>query len=1110
MPRFPYLSSIFLLLSLVMAAVIVPNKARILPPVQQVESDLSTRFDGAVKIDGDVRLRFLPRPQLIIDKVSFSDSKDAEALFAATIPRLVIDLNMTELVQGRFSSRSFALLRPNVQMRLADRPAALLAGLHGISSPPIDILNGDFRIIGLDPLRPSHETKIAEMSIKLAGKQADGTMSLLLQKSLSSGQIGQLRLTIGAMASETQINLTLGLGINEQFQFNGFLSGLDAQWRLDGEVELMSDNMLANAIEARLPVSLLPDGRRLALSGLVRGSSSGLRSDSLEIEALNTIFRARMALNWPRRAGETPMLDGRLSTGSVNLDLMRPNFDLRTQALLGQLWRTLAPDLAISMTLEATRFTIGGETGSDLSADIEQKAEILRVQRLNLNLPFRSSLLASGRFSLADENPAFEGNFSARSSDTLALLLWLGNRYGVDFSALAETVDEAQFQRTSLVGDVTFDNNGLDLKGLAGRLGDDYFSSEIKLSDLAVQEADIMFNINRLDLADWGIVTGGSAARDGGLVSVWPQINRLLGDLMHEANARRLIDFDINVGRVFADTRRIGSARIEGRLNDRALELETLHLANFDNADIRLAGRVNYDAALAYGTLALSAESDSSEWLREPIFSLFAPLDFTAAAASRLAVEINLTAPESADWPKVLYSATGDIGGAELDLTMSTPTRSLAYVESGTEMKLALKGAANDMARLFLLPASYNDAALGDMRLDLTASGNDLFSLATDMVLANDRLALNGTLRAGTGGNSLAGALEFDLAQFLPLLAPASDWSPVAARGKVQLIAAPENISFSGLEMNFSGGRVSGEGVLQSGDALPRLNMNMAVENVDLSWLLPMREAENWNEGQLRWALFGRSNADIQLRAINSRFGPIMLDNLSGRLKLTEGVLEAPEVTLNLLGGTMTANVLAEGGFLTPRFAINAQFTEINPTSLIAAQYGNALVDAPVSGSLMLEGRGSSARAVMAALSGELNFEISPGNLTFFDAVGFADAARIANFAGDANTLVAQHTGLHRLSFARGLGRANLRNGVLDAASADFVFADGLNEARLEAAMDMVGLKVDAAFALYPLDRQRPVIWRVSGDFEKPIVEIDASAFNANSVAPSATPPPAR
>ena len=47
---------------------------------------------------------------------------------------------------------------------------------------------------------------------------------------------------------------------------------------------------------------------------------------------------------------------------------------------------------------------------------------------------------------------------------------------------------------------------------------------------------------------------------------------------------------------------------------------------------------------------------------------------------------------------------------------------------------------------------------LGDMRLDLTASGNDLFSLATDMVLANDRLALNGTLRAGTGGNSLAGA----------------------------------------------------------------------------------------------------------------------------------------------------------------------------------------------------------------------------------------------------------------------------------------------------------------------------------------------------------------
>jgi hypothetical protein len=59
------------------------------------------------------------------------------------------------------------------------------------------------------------------------------------------------------------------------------------------------------------------------LSGLINGSASGIRADSLEIEALNTVFRSRLALNWPRMQGEMPVLDGRLSTGAVNLDLLR-------------------------------------------------------------------------------------------------------------------------------------------------------------------------------------------------------------------------------------------------------------------------------------------------------------------------------------------------------------------------------------------------------------------------------------------------------------------------------------------------------------------------------------------------------------------------------------------------------------------------------------------------------------------------------------------------------------------------------------------------------------------------------------------------------------------
>lgn len=257
----------------------------------------------------------------------------------------------------------------------------------------------------------------------------------------------------------------------------------------------------------------------------------------------------------------------------------------------------------------------------------------------------------------------------------------------------------------------------------------------------------------------------------------------------------------------------------------------------------------------------------------------------------------------------------------------------------------------------------------------------------------------------------------------------------------------------------------------------------------------------------MRWSLLGRGNADIELRATNTRFGNLVLDGLGGRLKLTDGVLEAPDMFGTLLGGSMTANVLAEGGLLTPRFAFDAQFNDVNPNALIAARYGNGLVDAPLSGALRLEGRGASPRAVMSGLGGELNFEIAPGELTFFDAVGFAEAVRSAEFDGDASNLMAQHTGSHRLSFARGLGRANMRAGVIETASSDFVFADGLNEARLEGAMDMVGLEVDATFALYPSDRQKPVLWQITGTVEKPDLKADAAAFNPTAVVPSATPP---
>ena len=70
-----------------------------------------------------MRLRFVPRPQLIVKKVSFSVNRRAEARFAAAIPRLVVDLNVAEMAQRRFASRAVTALDADIQVQLTERPA---------------------------------------------------------------------------------------------------------------------------------------------------------------------------------------------------------------------------------------------------------------------------------------------------------------------------------------------------------------------------------------------------------------------------------------------------------------------------------------------------------------------------------------------------------------------------------------------------------------------------------------------------------------------------------------------------------------------------------------------------------------------------------------------------------------------------------------------------------------------------------------------------------------------------------------------------------------------------------------------------------------------------
>ena len=78
------------------------------------------------------------------------------------------------MVQRRFASRAVTALDADIQVQLTERPATLLVDLNAITLPQVNIRNSDFRIIGIDPLRPKAETVIQNMTVRLAALRADG------------------------------------------------------------------------------------------------------------------------------------------------------------------------------------------------------------------------------------------------------------------------------------------------------------------------------------------------------------------------------------------------------------------------------------------------------------------------------------------------------------------------------------------------------------------------------------------------------------------------------------------------------------------------------------------------------------------------------------------------------------------------------------------------------------------------------------------------------------------------------------------------------------------------------------------------------------------------
>lgn len=1114
--RFPVIPSIFLLLLLVSAAVIVPNAVLLVPDKAELSRQLSAQARLHVDLDGDVRLRFLPRPQLIISNVTARPIDDADQSLSAAM--MLVDIAPLALAQRQISVSGVSLIDVTANMRLADGVNGLMRQMVGLSFPRLEFLNMQVRVSGLDRFDRRRETVLSGLSVKLPARTGLDDFDISVNQARAEGAVRKFHMRIGDLTKRRQsVALRLQMAPNESLGFSGYIAGEAANWRADGELSLNSDTVLSGLLENRLPIRFSSTARRVAFSGLVQADATGMQSENLEITALNSAFRARLALAWPQQADARPQLTGRLSTGVIDLDQISVTDapDATADMDIGALWRPFEDALGVALRIEATRFDMGGESGQNLLLAFDWQEDRIDVQRLSLGLPFRSLFLASGAMDLTNGTPRFDGSFSTRSTDALAAVLWLGELTAFDSAALVETLDENSLQRISLVGDISVSEDALSLMALSGRLGDDALSGNVQLALDEAARGRVELYIDRFDLADWGDADATAQQAQTIDEALFQPVNAALGSWLSTADTQRNLNFEIAAGAFYSGVTDLGPVRLEGQIVDQSFIIRQMSLPAFRGLDMRFDGQMNYDATPPHGVINMSMRG--TQGLRPTMggnLRGLLPLDLSQGRNVAANAVWRLSAPDDADWPNAELSGQGKFETIDIDFSLSGPSRSVSIEAAGQKLDIGLTGEADDIADIAGLGLPYDAGARGQLRFNLESQNSNLAKMTAQLSAQNDRLSMVGTLRRAAAGRRLEGLLSFSLANSLPLFSPQTTGIAWPMQGEAQIVSATDSLSFSGLTATINNGRVTGEGVLERTGDTPKLTANLVAENIDFGWLLPQPEKAGWPQAPMKWAPFALSDVDVELRGTQLAFGAVTLEEVATRLKLLGGVLEAPQITGRLLGGSFDADLVAEGGSLNPYFSLQASFDNLRSGAFLEQLYGVDLVDAPMTGNLDISGRGTSVRAMMASLDGNLQLNLDSGFLRFVDMTGFAAAMQDEAFKGKAADLL----GVSDAStpFERGIGLLRMRDGQAVNATLDFVFDDeaGWRDARLMGQTDFVSRQVLGDMTLYPANDTKRLVWQLSGPLAKPLVKIDASDFDrvpqaAIEQAVTASPPSA-
>lgn len=1135
MRRVPIGATALTLIFVLSTLLITPYLAPIAPQRAQFETLLAQQFGLHVEILGEIDYRFLPNAEIQLENVQLRShaASDSGLKVAASIRSLRVGSTIWDILHRR--PRVTGLAVDGMRLRLAAPPGQteeLQQFLTRLPAPLVQLSNSDIALSGLPLISPEGVLTLTNLSAVARQPNPDELLTsfdVQLAGLLALPQADQpnrsdrfsLSLNLGQNAVQKRMDvlalrLQLALGNTNRIDFNGNIRSTPKA-EIEGEVQAQLGAVFTHAL-AQAGYRAEPAlGAINQISGLVKLDSNELRSENLQIQTLRHRFQSQIRIP-VANPGEGRMAL-RLTVQDLNLnqiyDGLQPVDKLPEIGPTGRLFANLMP-MAADVAFIAQRFRLAGENGRRLRGIARIGAQGIVFERFSADLPFSTELLASGALTRADGQAAFRGEMSASSSDSLAMMIWLGQMAGFDPTALVEAFDREGWQRTGLAGDIVWQNNNLEFSNFEARLGRNQLSGEISVETANMLRSRLALKADTLNLEDWGLVSekGNTQSPD------WFRsldIDRSLAFLLAGPEPARDIAFDLSIGTVKVANRPVGPAGLTGRLLGSQLVLERLVFSPSPDSAVSVAARLEHDGKQAFGDVTLNLAGNDFDLLLGSSLAGWQPFDIDLPSQAALQARLVLSAPDDADWPNVRMNVEGRIGNIDTGFSLETPSRQFDFMVSGSEAQLTLDGRANDMAALLGLPTQYRAVHEGRMELTHNVLAAPTGQLKLGLVLDKDVLDISGTMRPEGESRRLDGQMAFQLANFRPFFStekPIGEKMPLS--GAAQIVVSDTLFSFSNFEAQSGSGQFAGEGVLQRADAKqagprPQLNAKLTVNAFDAKDLFPdFDKNTGWPDTPVNWGLLGRLDADIDIAVTDLSLPYFSLDEASGRLRLIDSVMEMSDLAWSQDGGVGTVNMQAEGGELTPSFQISASFDRVDAAQLLVPHYGQAPVVAPLTGRVDLRGRGRSVASMVQSLTGEATLEAAEGRLSFIDLDAMAEALLVSDGAAGSDGAASPdfdggvEKGFfegNQTRFQRGLAQIRVSKGRAEAQSVEFVFPPPRRAGRLNGSLDMMTGNLQVALQLFPRQTNQPLVYRLGGRVANPKIIRDASALTKSAQA---------